>query len=377
MTLVKDGLAGVKASPSRGTDRTDEDQPLAGLKAWWRRLWRRTETADRELLAATIEATRVDLQRRQQAVGILGCAQRTLFGPHHDVLLTRPDEVDSHLHAAERCLNHAENFLTDRTQPVDNRRHDRTNAAWSMLRAARREMLYTATPAELGAHQLLLSAESQAKLKDWRQNAVTSILAHTDCGLTAPDGRAPTDLKQTRQGGGLSSNLDIAHGLVVAQAIVDQEKDHRRRNLQALQRRAKYGAGALVVSLLLTVVSLWWAASANLPPVTASTALLLAPASLFVVLAFGALGACLSGLLSLRQHDLSLRMPDLQSGLILATWRPFVGAASAVIAVAILQSGVAGLTVQAGAALVAAFVAGFSERFVARAVDSAASTILR
>lgn len=244
-----------------------------------------------------------------------------------------------------------------------------TNASWTLLRAARRELLHVESRQQLEAHRRRLGEEADSKLSGWRRQAVSTLLQGSE--------RATDSRDEPEDGSAYQFDGAALAGIVEAQRILDQEKSHGRRNLEVLKRRATGGAVSLAVVVILACGALAIAAVVGFPQMNSTTALLFDPSSLLVVVTLGALGACLSGLLSLRKRDLSLRITELRSSWLLDAWRPVVGAASAIGVVTILQSGVAGLSVQVGAALVGAFASGFSERFVSRAVDAAARSVMK
>jgi len=96
-----------------------------------------------------------------------------------------------------------------------------------------------------------------------------------------------------------------------------------------------------------------------------------------VVMVLGALGAAVSGVLTPLAQDRSERIPDAAAQRALVWVRPFIGAGAAVIVVAILHSGIGGVSITPEASGVVALAAGFSERLVGQSVAMASSAIAR
>jgi hypothetical protein len=96
---------------------------------------------------------------------------------------------------------------------------------------------------------------------------------------------------------------------------------------------------------------------------------------LLIVLS-GILGASISVAQNLLSTDISAKIPAQQIGSFLTWMRPAIGAASALIAVALFEAGKtmlfdASLVQNPGAILAIAFAAGFSERFITQAIERA------
>jgi hypothetical protein len=86
---------------------------------------------------------------------------------------------------------------------------------------------------------------------------------------------------------------------------------------------------------------------------------------------FGILGGCLSAFRSYTPKSLEVRVPELFSNAIFTILRPLLGGAAALVAFAFLVSGAISFSGNTSAAiLTVAFVAGFSERIILRAVES-------
>lgn len=268
------------------------------------------------------------------------------------------------------------------------------NAAWSALKAADRELIWSFSLEELRLEAVRVAFESESKLTGWRAKTVSAVLAPEWGRLTDAERmrqlvmnelehEAEEDQLRSRVAGAVaqiasrscSEQLtELRHRVVVSRRILDEALDNLHRKNDML--RIQVGRSALSASVLLALTSLVLAVQlrANWSP--SEVGYLLGDLRSFaVVLVLGAVGASLSGLLTLARSEESSRIPDLRLRWVFLKYRPVIGAISAIVVVAVLQSGVAGLSVTPEAALVAAFVAGFSERLVTRSLDTAASKL--
>lgn len=237
--------------------------------------------------------------------------------------------------------------------------------AWAAVKAADRELLQTYSPEQLRAEAVRTALEADAKLKGWRAEHI----------------RARLGVSAQRSNAGSEADAHTADRPVVSAAtviecrrVLDDAVDTVYRKLGLLRQRLRWSALSLIGTLLLVVTTWLTAAATGVDPVRHS-GLLDDWSSLLVVLSLGALGAALSGLLSVRDRTIDARVPDLSLGWAMLVWRPVVGAASAFVLVLILQSGVAGLALDSSAALVAALIAGTTELVVTNAIGRAGVVI--
>lgn len=266
-------------------------------------------------------------------------------------------------------------------------------AAWSALKAAHRELLAAYGMGELRLEAQRLAIEADDKLHGWRKTAVDRLLS--DQGRLDEAGRLREAITEAlTHGNGQSvevrvraalddipstnDDTKVAHLRTQVKAsrwILDEALDNTYRRLQLLQIQVRKSVQALAVMLATTIVALAFAIADGWRPDTAGH-LLEDLRSFLIVVVLGALSASLSGLLSLVQRDPTQRIPDVKAQWTLIRWRPVIGAVSAIIVVAILQSGIGGVSIEPQAALIAAFVAGFAERVVSRAVATAGQAIV-
>lgn len=268
------------------------------------------------------------------------------------------------------------------------------NAAWSALKAADRELIWSFSLEELRIEAERVSSESDSKLSGWRAKTVSNVLSPdwgrlTDAErmrrlvLTALQEEADGDMLHSRVAGAIAlvpdrSSSDelseLQNRVFASRRILDDALDNLHRKNDML--RIQVARSALAASALIALASLVLALQVRAGWSPSEIGYLLGDLrSFLVVLVLGAVGASLSGLLTLARTNGSSRVPDLRLRWIFLKYRPVIGAISAIVAVAILQSGAAGLSVTSEAALVASFIAGFSERLVTRSLDTAASNL--
>jgi hypothetical protein len=232
------------------------------------------------------------------------------------------------------------------------------NDAWTALKAADRELLHAYTDQEIEDEAARVRLEAESKLDDWRQKFIFQCIPAVDNEIMHERNRCAPSVEIVKE----------------CRRVLDDALDNKYRKLSLLRQRLKYSAFALIGSVLIAVAAWLIAIGTGLSPGDLPH-LLSDWRSVLVVLNLGSLGASLSGLLSLRDQKLNVRIPDLREGWALLVWRPVVGAASALVLVLLLQSGVGGLALDSSAALVAAVVAGFSEQAVSGAVGRASAVI--
>lgn len=293
------------------------------LWTWWADLWREFDSLDNERLSEALDEFASLRSKR------------------------RPDEVEAWYETAEKLEQQAR----------AHKEAGERNAAWSALKAADRELIWDFSLEELRLEVERVAFESKSKLSGWRAKTVSAVLS-PECGrLTDAD-----ELSELR------------HRVFVSRRILDEALDNVHRKNDML--RIQVGRSALSATVLLAVASIVLALQVRAGWSPSEIGYLLGDLQSFaVVLVLGAVGASLSGLLTLARTNGASRAPDLRLRWIFLKYRPVIGAISAIVVVAILQSGVAGLSVTSEAALVASIVAGFSERLVTRSLDTAATNL--
>ncbi len=234
--------------------------------------------------------------------------------------------------------------------------------AWAAFKAADRELIHAYDTDELETEADRVRLEAANKLVEWRREFVLQ--------------RIPQRVPGTPYAGVATDSPAWTNIVKECRRVLDDALDNRYRKLGLLRYRLQWSALSLIASLLAALAAWLIAVNHGLNPSTA-TSLLSDWRSVLVVLSLGALGASLSGLLSIREQRVDARLPDLTEVWLLVGWRPVVGAASAFVLVLILQSGVDGLALTSAAAVVAALVAGFTERAVTSAIGSASAAIQR
>ena len=94
-----------------------------------------------------------------------------------------------------------------------------------------------------------------------------------------------------------------------------------------------------------------------------------------MILLAGILGAGLSVAQNLLSTDISAKIPAQQIGAFVVWMRPAIGAAAALLAIALVEAGSVlnvftnDIGKNSGATLAIAFAAGFSERFITQAIE--------
>jgi hypothetical protein len=270
------------------------------------------------------------------------------------------------------------------------------NAAWSSLKAAQRELIEAWGEMELLIEGDRVIREAVDKLHGWRLHAVSDALAIPalerlrKATTTALDNRSSESAARTPLGVEESMPATLTHGpklmstrelaelrnrVKAARRILDEDQDNVYRRLQLL-RGHLFKAGCVLAAALLLVLGvlrlvLWlgWSPSDE-------DVLLSDWRSFLMVMVLGALGASLSGVLTLLGRDAVQRIPDVRAQRNLVWLRPVIGSAAAVIVVGVVRSGLGGLMVDPEAAFVAAMLAGSSERLVSRAVANASAAII-
>ena len=158
---------------------------------------------------------------------------------------------------------------------------DRRNLAKPPPRAGRR--LHDIDEVETEAARVRLEAES--KLVEWRREFILQ--------------RIPERVPGTPAVGVATDSSAWTNVVKECRRVLDDALDNRYRKLGLLRYRLQWSALSLIVSLLTALAAWLIAVNHGLNPSTA-TSLLSDWRSVLVVLSLGALGASLSGLLSIR-----------------------------------------------------------------------------
>lgn len=242
-------------------------------------------------------------------------------------------------------------------------------AAWTALKAADREMVRSYGPSELAAEARIVRSEAADKLSGWRAAAIGELLTDEALSAVEPGGGAKAAPPNHIEAGPFVD--DLRTRLIKARWIVDTYSDTTYHKFRILRRAVIITSGLLaaVLAALVAIVALEWIPIAPDDSPLQSWRLLLA------VMSLGAIGALLSSATRLSSRDDKLRVPDLRVSYTLMGMRPFVGAAGAIVVIVMLQSGLAGVTVDSEAIYAIAIAAGFTERLVTNTVTSAANAV--
>jgi hypothetical protein len=216
------------------------------------------------------------------------------------------------------------------------------------LSAAHRAEILALSPAELKAAAAALHQEaSSEKFGGWRGKAIVGLLQ---------------DLVGEKPGCS-QDPADHRAWLIEARGIRDEKLQNEYRKIERLQQQLLMLGLALALSvggiIVLTAV-------VDLPGTTRFD---FSPAVLGLVAMFGALGGCLTAILSVIRGGTSYSIPQqlIQGSVVLI--RPFFGAAAALAVYAFVGSGLITVASSSTAATMAmSFVAGFSEQLITSSV---------
>lgn len=226
----------------------------------------------------------------------------------------------------------ARGLLREAERALDDNEPER---GWQCFFAAQRASLPGLGPEKLAARAQLLLAEADSKLKGWRKQAVQSVL--TAAG-PKPD----------------------AFAVALAQQTLHEHFSNEYEKLRAIRQQTRL---LCVIALAAVLTSFW------LPVTDMRTGSFRGLAILY-----GVLGAAISGILSLANAS-EKRIPQLLLHFSATMARVSVGAVAAYVIFTFLQAGILPFNLADGKAtwlvLALSFVAGFSERFLVRAVEAA------
>lgn len=186
---------------------------------------------------------------------------------------------------------------------------------------------------------LSIFTEGSHKLKSWRKEKLDSLLEQKDQIKTNPR---------------LSEVLD-------AQQTLSDYFSNGYRRLGILRLQVTYLEIIAGVAILGWIVLLWLFE----PNLATESRNLFSPFLTISSLLFGALGACISGILRLEKRSTQQKIPEQLEHLVYTVARPLVGAVSALAVVIFVLVGILKIGAQTpGLYLAAAFIAGFSERLL-------------
>jgi hypothetical protein len=225
------------------------------------------------------------------------------------------------------------------------------DSAWLLRDAAERALLAGADGAALDDHAAALAAECGDKLAGWRRTAVLTLCA------PEPD----VAVRRAR--------------LARATALRDEHMHTHILKVDRLREQLLVLSAVLAAALGGAAGLLWARGLAFETPI--GDPRLPGGVVLALVALFGAVGGAFSAAVGVAQARTAGRIPEQIVAGYAALLRPLLGAAGAVAFYAFLR---AGLGVQPSSNLLGAyafwaFAAGFSERLLARTVDSAAGQV--
>jgi hypothetical protein len=252
----------------------------------------------------------------------------------------------------------------------------RSTKGWECLKASARLSIHSLEGKELESEvEALLAEADDEKLSPWRRKAVKDVLdaeAKTEDLVSQVTDVLRVHAGTSRATPGLdsSSGADEATGaLSVATLIRDEGLD----NVYWKESLVREQRAVLLMVLTLTVIAIVILVSVGLldfsDDPTKTDGAFIAGIALF-----GVLGASLSAIQTLAERPRQARIPEhiASRGITLA--RPFLGAAAALGLYVILLAGLFNIELgpnDGPTALALSFAAGFSERLIVRATESA------
>jgi hypothetical protein len=298
-------------------------------------MWKLFDSPDRGRLASVIFETWIDLDRQiNSAETVRATSEAQTQLRHEECVLTEP-----WARAAYRLLLQAENCLANGD----------LQQGWVAVQATHRSMMLNPHDPEKVRRTAIALNREVDKLSGWRAKAIADLLSAPK-GSTAPDAKIET--------------------MRVFDAVALRDDQFNTTYLKiALRRRHLWHLFYLLCLSISLVLLLSW--SQLLPDFFKNDTKLLG-----LVILFGALGASISVALGLIRADISAKVPAQRIGAFVVWMRPAIGAAAALASFVILHTD-AGvkllelfhLKLDDPSALVVAFIAGFSERFIVGAID--------
>ena len=221
-----------------------------------------------------------------------------------------------------------------------------TETAWRCLHAAQRvELLCLAetSPDRLRAEAERILAEGRTKLTGWRKECVVALL----CDGDALKGDKALSVDEVRAAG----------------HILHEHYGNMYNKIRTFMRQVGVAAAGLIALGLALVLYVILG-----PPLVGEGASAEGPHAVIRVILFGMMGALLSTVLP----GVRPKVPDQLSALLGALFRPIIGGVSALVIYVFLMSGILafGDAMSPALVLAVAFVSGFSDRLVLRAVEA-------
>jgi hypothetical protein len=237
--------------------------------------------------------------------------------------------------------------------------------SWRQVHAAERDLLHLADLGSLVSAYHRLSAEGTDKLSGWRLEAFTRALG--------PEPVSEVDLDAPADAAVLGARADLGRRLADARAILDEHFGNEAARARVVGRQlrvAAAGMSAMVASYVAMTALGWPAQLAG----DGASVLLTSSAAVVVVALLGMLGAFVSIALTSLASRGATRVPQLEQAYSISLVRPILGAASAVTAGLLVETGLQSVVTVTDAGLVGvALAAGFTERLLRRTVASLAS----
>lgn len=262
--------------------------------------------------------------------------------------------------ARDDCWSKAAGDLLKGARGALGQRH--LDQAWKLLHAARRLEILVFDDGERESVAAALRAEAD-KLKSWRQKALERLLGSAD--------KPTPEVK--------------AAAIYEAAVIRDEHYDNQAYKDRLLRTQMATLVFALGIVLCLLGVVIITGAPITEPPAGVSAG----AQFLAAVVLFGLLGGAVSAMLHASDTSQSARIPELTSAIRVTFMRILMGGASALVLYVFLASSLGGTlgkqlfsesiataigTLKPLTAYSLAFVAGFSERLVTRAVEKIAGS---
>jgi hypothetical protein len=244
--------------------------------------------------------------------------------------------------ATEDCVKRAEEALEDRD----------LDPGWECLMAAERHLIESYDETELQSRRTEIIKEVSSKLSDWRRETVLVILDPADekVGVDNP--------KLRMEGSEANGARDLSALRSQLRSAVRLRDEHFSNVYRKIELRRKM----LLITAPMLAAALWviHAMARNNP-----AGYLGEPQAILTVIVFGVFGGLISTALSLANNkDAGKRIPEHIANTYVTFVRPLFGAGFAVATYIVLKSGVVTLfDGKPGAYALAAFLAGFSERW--------------
>jgi ADP-ribose pyrophosphatase YjhB (NUDIX family) len=272
-----------------------------------------------ERLAGSIQAFRIELDEKIEELKEAGN-------------IPGMDAFQKALYAAETALNEGD-----------------VDTGWKILHTAQRLLIFYLNQDEIDARAELLRNEASKKLSGWRKDSIIEL-------LPSANGDQPPKITKA--------------ALFEATRVRDDHSDNLYYKIALLQNEM----GILSVVLIIALVALVLLAGLNHLPLDREV-LTGNWETLVSVMLFGVLGGVVSGAFSLVRTSTDSKITELISSRLITLLRITVGAAAAVTVYALMKSAIFPKVfsfdiVSPGTVFFLAFVAGFTERLVIKAVSS-------